>query len=284
MKSPWPAAMVAAASIALAPSRAQAQIDYRNLDDDRPVRIEDAYPVERYGFEFLLPFSHERGRGGAMVHGFVPELEYGLFRNFQLGLKLPLAGSDPGGAPTTWGLSGLRAFALYNFNTESRTLPAVSVRVDGYASTGSLGGSGARGSAKLIATRSFGRNRIHLNGSYGFGRFDTRALVEGGARWWYGAAIDRTLFRQSLLVVAETYALRGDNAERVQVNASLGVRWQWTPTRVLDAGLSRGLRGGLGPEIAFTLGMSHAFAVRGLMPRGPAATPTPGAADAPHRH
>ena len=36
-------------------SPAVAQIDYRNLDDDRPVVSEDAYPVERYGFELLAP-------------------------------------------------------------------------------------------------------------------------------------------------------------------------------------------------------------------------------------
>jgi hypothetical protein len=44
---------------------AAAQIDYRNLDDDRPTRVEDAYPAERYAFELLIPYRFERGRGGA---------------------------------------------------------------------------------------------------------------------------------------------------------------------------------------------------------------------------
>ena len=44
------------------PARVWAQIDYRNLDDDRPVVTEDAYPVERYAFELLGAISL-RGRG-----------------------------------------------------------------------------------------------------------------------------------------------------------------------------------------------------------------------------
>jgi hypothetical protein len=40
-----------------APGPLPAQLDYRNLDDDRPTVTEDAYPVERYAFEFLLPYA-----------------------------------------------------------------------------------------------------------------------------------------------------------------------------------------------------------------------------------
>ena len=42
---------------------AWAQIDYRNLDDERPVVTEDAYPVERYAFEFLAPYLFEAEAG-----------------------------------------------------------------------------------------------------------------------------------------------------------------------------------------------------------------------------
>ncbi len=278
------AALATALLLACAPRAARAQIDYRNLDDDRPVKSEDAYAIERFAFEFLLPYGIERGRGGDVHHAIVPELAYGLFRNFHLGLKVPLAGADPGPGGTAWGLSGVRVFALYNVNTETPALPAVSIRLDGYQSAGSLGGTGTRGGVKLIATRSFGRQRVHLNGAWGFGDFATRAAVEGGERWWYGAAVDRTFFRQSLLLVAETYALRTTDADPVQVNASLGFRWQWTPTLVLDAGLSRGLRRGLGPDAALTIGFSHAFALGALMPRRPAPTVTTGGSDAPHHH
>jgi hypothetical protein len=287
MQTRWRAALAAAALIAFTAPDLGAQIDYRNLDDDRPVRAEDAYPLERYAFDFLLPYSFERGRGGDWHQAVVPEIEYGLLRNFQLGLKLPVVVADTSGAagaPTIRGISGLRLFALFNVNTEGSALPAFALRLDGYAPVGNLGGDGARGSVKVIATRSFGKSRVHLNGSYGFGDFAARALVEGGERWWYGAAVDRTLFRQSVLLVAEAFALRGSRGEATQVNASLGFRWQWTPMTVLDAGISRSLHSSRDPEIALTVGLSRAFAIGALMPRGRVPTPTPGGRDEPHHH
>ena len=246
---------------------AAAQVDYRNLDDDRPTRVEDAYPAERYAFELLIPYGFERERGGAWVQASILELEYGLLRNAHVGVKTPLAGVGNGGT-TEWGLSGIRALALYNFNTESRLLPALSLRTDAAFPVGGLAGSETHVGLQAIATRSWGRSRLHVNAAYRFGRDGTPAAVEGLDRWWYGAALDRTLFRQSILVIGAVYARRPRDAAPIEVNASLGLRWQWRPTAVIDVGISRGLRQGLGPEYAMTIGVSHAFAIAGLMPGG----------------
>ena len=243
----------------------KAQIDYRNLDDDRPTRVEDAYPVEHFAFEALLPYLAERERGGVTVHSVVPELSYGVVRNAQLGVKLPFALLD-GPAASRTGLSGIRAFALYNFNTESRALPAFSLRADGAFPVGSLAGDKTRIALKAIATRSFGKNRLHLNGAYGFGPDGAGAVTEGLPRWWAGAAVDRTLFRQSTLLVGEVYALKSERGARTEVNATLGLRYQWTPTTVFDFGVGRRLKSSVGPDIAVTVGFSHAFAIAGLMP------------------
>ncbi len=243
-----------------------AQIDYRNLDDDRPTRVEDAYPAERYAFELLIPYAVERERGGATVHASVLELEYGILPNAQIGFKAPFAAVHSGGTTTT-GLSGLRVFALYNFNTESLVLPAFSFRTDVTLPAGSLAGSVTHVTVKGIATRSFGRTRLHLNGAHRFGPDGTPAAVEAAERWWYGAALDRTLFRQSVLLVGEVYALRLVRGSPTEVNASLGLRWQWRPTAVIDLGVARRLRQN-GPDYAITFGISNAFAILGLMPRG----------------
>lgn len=80
MRFTWPAA-VAAAALAAGFRPSPAQIDYRNLDDDRPVLVEDAYPLERYAFEFLLPYRFEHDQSGRSVHGLIPELEYGILPN-----------------------------------------------------------------------------------------------------------------------------------------------------------------------------------------------------------
>lgn len=260
--------LVAAALFVAGPTCLVAQIDYRNLDDDRPARIEDAYPAERFAFEFLLPYSYARARDGAVIQSSVLELEYGVFRNAHIGIKAPLAAVRASGSTTT-GLSGLRAFALYNFNTEGPVLPAIALRADAAFPVGSLSGEETQIAIKGIFTRSWGRTRLHVNGALRVTGGDAAgAAVEGVEDWWYGAAVDRTLFRQSVLLVGEVYALREASTAPVGVNASLGVRWQWRPTTVLDVGISRGLREGLGPDYAVTVGISNAFAIAGLMPRG----------------
>lgn len=261
--------VAAAAILAGGPcTRLAAQIDYRNLDDDRPTRVEDAYPAERYAFEFMVPYSYARDRTGVVIQASVLELEYGIFRNAQVGFNAPLAGLRSSGGPTTWGLSGLRVFALYNFNTDGLLLPAIALRADAAFPVGSLGGDETHVSLKGIITRSWGPTRLHLNGAVRLGRDAPGPAVEGIERWWYGAALDRTLFRHSLLLIGEVYASRDLEAVPVEVNASLGLRWQWRPTAVIDVGIARRLRKGLGPDYAVTIGMSNAFAIVGLMPRG----------------
>jgi hypothetical protein len=244
-----------------------AQIDYRNLGDDRPVLTEDAYPVERYAFELLLPYAYERERSGERVHVMVPEVAHGVIRNAQLGVKLPLAGVRSAG-DTEWGLAGVRVFGLYNLNTESRLLPALSARADLLLPVGSLGGDVTRVSLKAIATRSCGRTRFHANAAWTLGGEGALAAVEHGNRWSYSLAVDRTLVRQSVLLLGEIAASRSVSAAPVEVNMAAGARYQWTPTLVLDLGVRRRLRQDAGPDVALTFGLSHAFALPWLMPRG----------------
>ena len=278
----WPVAFAAAVIAVVAPRGAAAQIDYRNLDDDRPTRIEDAYPVERYAFEVIVPFSYSRASNGTLHHASTLELTYGALRDAQLGVKAPLAVSDdPGSGNRTSGLSGVRVFALYNFNSDAPLLPALSLRGDVHVPAGALGGDQVRGELKAIATRSLGRTRIHLNGAVGIGAEGTAPAVEGIPRWWAGAALDRTLYRHSVLLIAELYALRDTQAAPVELNAGLGARWQVTPTLVLDAGVARRLRSS-GPDLEVTVGFSHAFAIAGLMPARPAAPADARGHDAHH--
>ncbi len=262
--------VIAVIRVAVAqPSLAVAQVDYRNLDDDRPTLIEDAYPAERYAFEFQAPWRFSREGEGETMHSFVPELAYGIFRNMHLGLKMPIAGTSTSTATgREWGVSGLRAFAFYNFNTESRSLPALSLRGDVTFPVGSLAGEGTRVTVKGITTRSWGKTRVHLNGAYTFGSDRPLGAAEAANKWWYGGAVDRTLFRRSILLIGEVYALRTVTAEPTQVNASLGLRAQITPYLVFDTGVARRLKADVGPDLELTVGFSRAFAISALMPSG----------------
>ncbi len=242
-----------------------AQIDYRNLDDDRPLHTEDAYPVERHAFELLLPYAFETEAGGARQHALVPEIEYGILRNAQIGFKVPLAG-ETGSGRDRWGVAGLSVFGLYNFNSETHSLPGLAARADLLLPVGSLGGDATRVRLKAIATRSWGLTRAHLNASWTFGPEDSLSAFEPGNRWEYSLAADRTFFRQSLLLAGEVAVARSIRGAPVAVDAGLGIRYQWTPTLVLDLGVRRRLRSTVGPDLGLTLGVSHAFGLPWLMP------------------
>lgn len=248
-------------------SSASAQIDYRNLDDERPVSTEDAYPIERHAFELLGAYRFERERGGAQVHVFPLEVAYGILDNVQVGLKAPIAGVSAGrGLDTDWGLAQLGLFALYNFNTESPALPAVALRLDAGFPVGSLAGDASRLALKAILTRSWGRSRFHVNASRSFGSDNELSTIEATPRWSYSLAVDRTMFRQSILLLGEVVAARAVAGGPIAVNAAMGARYQWTPTFVLDVGVARRLRDETGPDYSLTVGLSHAFGLGWLMP------------------
>ena len=247
-----------------------AQIDYRNLDEGRPVRTEDAYPVERYAFELVLPYEYENEVGSGRVHVVAPELAYGIAPNMMAGLKLPLAAVDGGGpAGTDWGFGGPRLFAFYNFNTEGPVLPALALRADLSLPIGDLAGDAARVGVTAVATRSWGRTRAHVNGTVGFGSDDDGAsatAIHGVPRWAASVAVDRTFLRRSLLVVGEVAASVSRAGAPTEVSVALGARMQLTPTFVLDAGVQRRLSDHAGADLGLTLGVTHAFAIAALLP------------------
>jgi hypothetical protein len=243
-----------------------AQIDYRNLDDRRPVRTEDAYPIERYAFELLVPYDYENVPAGEALHTFTPELGYGVLANTQIGLKLPFAAVD-GADETDWGFAGPRIFALYNFSTEGRTLPGLALRADVALPVGGFAGDNAQLTLKGIATRSWGSTRLHLNGGLTLGDETGRPEVDAEPDWAVSLAADRTFLRQSLIVIGELGVLEAASTAPTEVTAGLGIRYQLTPTLVLDAGASRRLVEAAGPDLGLTFGLSHAFALAGLMPR-----------------
>lgn len=269
MRFPWPAAIAAGMFAVCAPRAARGQLDYRNLDDDRPSRVEDAYPVEWRAVEINLPYAFTRFSDGSRLHASALELTWGALRDAQLGIKVPLAGLDaPGPGARTFSVSGIRLFGLYNFNTDAPLLPALSLRGDVQLPAGALGGTAARGGIAAIATRSFGRTRVHVNAAVGFGADGRAAAVEQIADRWIGAAIDHTLVRSSVLLVAELHAVRERMGEPTELNAGGGLRIQGSPTTVLDIGLTRRLRRD-GPDLGFTIGLAHSFAVRALMGGSP---------------
>jgi len=234
---------------------ASAQIDYRNLDDGRPVAVEDAYPLERHALELSIGYGLARPAGNGTQHWLRPDLELGLARNLQVGATAPLTSSLVGADRKT-GLAGAGLFALYNFNTESHWLPALSLGADLELPVG-LGDREVAGIFKGIATRSFGRQRMHVNGWYALGG-DTE--VEE-ARWAAAVAVDHTMIRHSTLLIWSLEVLQPRDGLAIMASAGFGIRRQLTPTTVLDLGASRRITNGRGNDFAASLGISTVMGV-----------------------
>ena len=262
------------------PAASSAQTDYYNTDRNRPIRIEDAYPTERYAFDaHLAPLRLERSAGGAYTWGVDPEIAYGILPRTQLEVGLPLVYSDAG-ASRQFGVSGLDVSLLHNLNVETGGIPAVGIRASVLAPVGSLAPDRAYPSLQGMLTRTYRWARFHANGEYTFGKSPessdggasslTTAAVESGgselSRWLAGAAIDRTFPLRSLLLTGEIYARQPIQAEQdVEWNAGAGLRYQASPNVALDGGIGKRLTGS-DRSWFLTFGVARVFGLRGLMP------------------
>lgn len=259
--------LCAALAAALA-GPAAAQTDYYNTDKGRPVRVEDAYPVERHAFELqLAPLRLERASGGVYNWEIAPEMAWGVLPRTQLELAFPLAHVDAAAAGTASGLAGIELSALYNLNNETRTLPAFAVAAEVLLPVGGLGPDRAHATIKGIATRTFSGARFHANAEYTAGP-DAEADDEVGeaSRWMAGIAVDRTVPIRSLLITADLFAERAlDSGERLSWTAEAGLRYQTSPQFNVDFGVGRRFAGEE-RGWSFTVGVAHAFGLRTLLP------------------
>lgn len=248
------------AVVVLAPAAAHAQTDYYNTDAGRPIRTEDAYPVERRAFELqLAPLRLERSRG-AYSWGVEPEAAFGIFPRTHIEVGFPIAIIDSPLRRSTTGLAGVEVSMLHNLNVET-SIPALAIVADVLLPAGGLGPERAYSSAKGIATKTFTWMRFHANGQYTFG--DAPTGGESGAahlsRWMAGLAADKTFPLRSLLLTGEVVAEQPmDEAEELEWSAATGLRYQLNPRWAVDAGVGLRLSTEQRPWFV-TVGSAYAF-------------------------
>jgi hypothetical protein len=180
-------------------------------------------------------------------------IEYGIARNLVVGIELELAADGD-----VLGESHAALSVFYNALRETPGAPALSINLEVGQPTAAALLSEVAATLTGIATRSIGRSRVQANVALTAGASDESS-------WFAGVALDHTLFRTSTLVGAELLA-----ADRAATGGSrwalgAGLRRQLAPTLVLQAGIRRWLDGDPGAN-EITLGLSHAFAIAGLMP------------------
>jgi Putative MetA-pathway of phenol degradation len=235
-------------------------IDHGNLDEGRPLRLEDAYPIGHGEVAIEAGAGFTLQRRGADRGLFPIELLDGALPNLQVGIGTALS-TDPREIDDRPKSGDLRFSALYNFNQETLTLPALAVKLGLDAPTG-VDAHGFSIEAKGIVTKSFERLSLHLNAGYEFitssggDERDGRYKLALGASYPVGAP---RFTRATLIgdVFAEQASRRGDPTT---VGTEVGLRYQLTPRIVWDAGVGTEFAGPAArSKFSFTTGLSFGF-------------------------
>lgn len=241
-------------------SAAAAQEDFRSADPDRPILVEDATTIKFREWETELGLRGRLAEGGSGLLG-IAELKAGLLRNVQFGVEAEVVLEDAGAA--VGGLETVGLHAMYGMRRETSGGPALALRADvSTPGAGPLGHDGWSAGLKGIATRSFGRLRIHGNAGY------TAAADEDGGDFWRGGiAFDYPIGLFSKALLGDVYAEVPTTAGPTRVWLELGTRWQVANESVLDVGIATRLdawdRGEANVEIV--IGVSRIFGVPGLI-------------------
>ena len=220
----------------LSPSAVWA-LDHDNLDPNRPIQMEDAYAIPKgeIGVESGVRWNDRReGRTGVT---FQPQIIYGAFRNTQIEIQGDLF-TDPRSVVGANKSGDLHLGVLYNFNTETLTLPAFAVRMEADLPTG-VRSKGLDSQFTGIMTRSFGRLRVHLNAGYTV--LGAPQSQERSGTYRVIAAVSYPIgypyrFRETLIV--DAYSRQSDVVGQPNhTGLEVGLRHQLSSRIVLDGGL-----------------------------------------------
>lgn len=227
-------AIASAIVILSVPQAAWAQEDFRSADAGRPIRVEDAKPIKFREWEIEIGSRGAFEEGARGLLG-VLELKAGLIRNAQIGIEIESAvESLSGGAGTVSGVEAVSAHVLYALRRGTPGGPAVAIRVDGSSpGAGVLRHEDAQFGVEGIATRSFGRLRVHGNAGHTYA-----SAADGGDYWRVGIGSDYPVGLFSTAVLADVYWEVPADAGPTRTWVDMGTRLQITNRTVLDLGVS----------------------------------------------
>jgi hypothetical protein len=235
-------------------------LDHDNLDPNRPIAMEDAYAIPKgeIGLEGGVRFN-DRREGKTRV-AFQPQIIYGAFHNTQIEIQGDLF-TEPATLVGANKSGDLHLGVLYNFNTETLTLPAFAMRVEADLPTG-VRSKGIDTQVTGILTRSFGRLRVHLNA--GFTAVGAPQGQERNGAYRIVAAVSYPIgypnrFRETLIV--DVYTRQSDLVgQRNNTGIEIGLRHQLSSRVVLDGGIGTEY---IGPSdrsaLTGTVGLSVGF-------------------------
>jgi hypothetical protein len=235
-------------------------IDHKNLDEGRPLRLEDAYAISTGEVAVEAGAGYTLRRRGT-DRGFFPvELLYGALPNFQIGVGTTLS-TDPREIDEPAKSGDLRIGALYNLNQETLVMPAFGVKLEVELPTG-VGSKGVDIEVKGIVTKSFERLSVHFNAAYLFLTDSGRRARDGRYELVLGASypVGAPKFTRATLLADIFTEQSTHRGESNVVGTELGVRYQLAPSIVWDVGVGTEFAGPAERSpFFFSTGFSWAF-------------------------
>ena len=247
------------ATLLLVPAIAFA-IDHGNLDEGRPLRLEDAYAIS------TGEIAVETGAGFALLRrgpdrGFFPlEVLYGALPNLQISIGTTLS-THPHDIDEPVKSGDLRLAALYNFNQETLVMPAFGVKLEVNLPTG-VDARGVALELKGLVTKSIERLSLHFNAGYQGFTDARREERDGRYELVLGASYPLGAPRYTrATIIADVFTEQSSqHGESNTVGAELGFRYQLTRTIVWDAGVGTEFAGPADrSKFLFTTGLSFGF-------------------------
>lgn len=235
-------------------------IDHGNLDEGRPLRIEDAYPIAKgeWALETGVGYSVERQ---SRDHALFPfEILYGAFPNAQLSLGTTLF-TNPRDVDDPKKSGDLRLSGLYNFNQETLTLPAFGLKGTINFPTG-VRSAGTDFELTGLITKSVGRLSLHFNPGYEFVGGANAGERSGLYNFTLGASypIGAPRYTRTVLLGDMFTEQSSRHGESNVWGAEIGFRHQMTQRLILDFGVGSEFAGPAQRSQFFvTTGISFAF-------------------------
>ena len=235
-------------------------VDHNNLDEGRPLQMEDAYPMACGGRSAKTRMRASRNRHGAERVAAPLIRSSGANWKPHLGLGSTLA-TSPHTIDDPEKSGDLRLFGLYNLNQETLRIPALAVKLTLDFPSG-IRSHGVDTELKGMLTRTVGHGRVHLNAEYQFignargNKRNGRYEVVLGAQypWGYPHSFTTTV----LADVFTRQAARFNETNNSGVE--IGIRRQIAPLVIVDAGIGTECVGPSDRDLFFaTVGISFGF-------------------------
>ncbi len=244
-------ALLLAAALCLT---APASAEHWEIESGLPTEVEDAYPTAYRNRELQAFIRYERQDDGSDRGQVVPRLEFGIFPNTELSIE----GDFLFGNADRTGCGDVTVEGLYNFNTETLTLPAFSISAALTPPTG-RDSAGLDTSLGLLVTKTLGRSsllhQVHFNGYWLHNssprddeRDDMYKLVLG---------YSRRVGTDTMLVMDILREQERQEDEAINL-AEVGLRYSITPNIVLSGGVGFGF-GDESPDVRVTFGFQYSF-------------------------